>query len=335
MRIAESGRSGLTRPYCVATVAYAGHYANESGDQMEGNQTSSIRREQRIAAWRDAFTDDRTGIHRTIQDLLWNYAAFHTTVRIVRLANDTRGARTPLNQMIFNLVAEGFWSSLLLGTRRLLDRGNIQGMKGVYSIRSVVKDVAACQPWLNRRVYVEQVLSAQYDLERLQQEQHEALIAAKGRPVWGDPELTKSEAAHRHFDSLSGVLPTQRSSSDLISPATFTRIEARLVELDRIAEHVSSHVAHAGNKQSRENKELDNFDIRDAHATLKQLKEIADLIGVWFANEGGAGLATYLGDQFAGLDHPLIETVELSDLEEQWRLLDREIAEWSIGPDSL
>jgi hypothetical protein len=253
---------------------------------MEGNQTSSIRREQRIAAWRDAFTDDRTGIHRTIQDLPWNYAAFRTTVRIVRLANDTRGARVPLNHMIFNLAAEGFWSSLLLGTRRLLDRGNIQGMKGVYSIRSVVKDVEACQPWLNRRVYVEQVLRAQYDLERLHQEQHEALIAAKGHPVWGDPDLIKSEAAHRHFDSLSGVLPTQRSSIDLISPATFMRIEARLVELDRIADHVSSHVAHAGIKQSREHKVLDSFDVRDAHAVLKQLKEIADLVGVWFANEG-------------------------------------------------
>jgi len=237
--------------------------------------------------------------------------------------------------MIFNLVAEGFWSSLLLGTRRLLDRGNIQGIKGVYSIRSVVKDVEVCQPWLNRRVYVEQVLGAQYDFDRLQQEQQEALIAAKGRTVWGDPDLTKSEAAHRHFDSLSGVLPTQRSSSDLISPATFTRIEARLVDLDRIADHVSSHVAHAGNKQSRENKELDNFDIRDAHAALKKLKEIADLVGVWFANEGGTGLATYLGDQFAGLDHPLIETTALAELEEQWRSLDREIAGWSIGPDNL
>lgn len=108
-----------------------------------------------------------------------------------------------------------------------------------------------------------------------------------------------------------------------------------MVELDRIADHVSSHVAHAGNKQSRENKELDNFDIRDAHTALKKLKEIADLVEVWFANEGGAGLATYLGDQFAGLDHPLIETTALADLEEQWRFLDREIAGWSIGPDNL
>lgn len=111
--------------------------------------------DQHIAAWRDAFRDETTGIHRAIQDLLWNYAAFRTTVRIVRLANEKRGSRPPLNQMMFNLVSEGYWSSLLLGTRRLLDKAPIKGPKGVYSIRSVVNDVKASQNWLTRRIYVE------------------------------------------------------------------------------------------------------------------------------------------------------------------------------------
>ncbi|WP_205041991.1 hypothetical protein [Rhodoligotrophos defluvii] len=291
--------------------------------------------DQRIAIWRDAFQDETTGIHRTIQDLLWNYAAFRTAVRIVRLANEKRGARPPLNQMIFNLVSEGYWSSLLLGTRRLLDKGPISGPKGVYSIRSVVRDVEASRGWLNRRVYIERVLNAQYDLAPLLQEQRENLVAAKGRPVWGNPELMKTEAAHRYFDVLSCVSPSQRSPSDLISPTIFTKIEARLTALDRISEHVSSHVAHAGNKRSRQNKELDNFDIRDAQKTLKQLKEIADLTGVWFANEGGAGLATYIGDQFDGLDHAVIGSADLTDLAEQWRMIDHEIAGWVIGPEDL
>ncbi|MEW5716904.1 hypothetical protein AB1462_31945, partial [Pseudomonas sp. SB113] len=98
---------------------------------MRGQQAKNEKNAQRIAMWRDAFADKRTGIHQTIQDLLWNYAAFRTTVRIVRLANDARGARPPLNQMIFNMVSEGFWSGLLLGTRRLLDRGPLSGPKGV------------------------------------------------------------------------------------------------------------------------------------------------------------------------------------------------------------
>ncbi|WP_372501608.1 hypothetical protein P7L66_23855 [Tistrella mobilis] len=291
--------------------------------------------DQHIATWRDAFRDETTGIHRTIQDLLWNYAAFRTTVRIVRLSNEKRGSRPPLNQMMFNLVSEGYWSSLLLGTRRLLDKAPINGPKGVYSIRSVVNDVKASQNWLTRRIYVEKVLDAQYDLDRLHQEQHDHLVAANGRPVWGDPELMKSQAAHRHFDVLSGVSPSGRNPSDLISATVLEKIETRLASLDRIAEHVNSHVAHAGNKQSRQDRELGDFDIRDAEKTLRQLKEIADLVGVWFANEGGAGLATYLGDQFEGLDHAVVDSADLADLLEQWRLIDREIAEWSIRPEDL
>lgn len=224
---------------------------------------------------------------------------------------------------------------MLLGTRRLLDKAPINGPKGVYSIRSVVSDVGASRGWLNRQIYVEKVLNAHYDLDRLLQEQHDSLVAAKGRPVWGDPELMKSEAAHRHFDALSGVSPSERSPGDLISPTVLAKIEARLADLDRIAEHVSSHVAHAGNKQSRQNKELGDIDIRDAQETLRRLKEVADLVGIWFANEGGAGLATYLGDQFDGLDHAVVDTDDLADLEEQWRLIDREIAGWSIGPEDL
>ncbi len=186
--------------------------------------------DQHIATWRDAFRDETTGIHRTIQDLLWNYAAFRTTVRIVRLANEKRGSRPPLNQMMFNLVSEGYWSSLLLGTRRLLDKAPINGPKGVYSIRSVVNDVKASQNWLTSRIYVEKVLDAQYDLDRLHQEQHDHLVAAKGRPVWGDPELMKSQAAHRHFDVLSGVSPSGRNPSDLISATVLEKIETRLAK---------------------------------------------------------------------------------------------------------
>ena len=39
--------------------------------------------DQHIAAWRDAFRDETTGIHRTIQDLLWNYAASVSAVPVM------------------------------------------------------------------------------------------------------------------------------------------------------------------------------------------------------------------------------------------------------------
>ncbi|WNV09789.1 hypothetical protein [Tardiphaga sp. 709] len=291
--------------------------------------------DESIARWRDAFRDDTTGINKTVQDLLRDYAAFRTVIKTVRLANEREGTDPPLNQMLFNLVSQGFWSSLLLGTRRLLDKGGSSGKKGVNSIWSVVQDVEASQDWLNRKIYVERVLHAQYDLDRLQQEAYDQVVAANGRAVWGDPELIKSDAAHRHFDALSGVSQSKRKPQDLISPLIFDKLKKRLADLDHISRHVSSHVAHAGNKQSRYDKELNAFDIRDARETLRRLKEIADLTGIWFANESSAGLATYIGDQFDGLDHAVVRTTDLVALAEQWRSIDRDIATWSIAPDDL
>lgn len=237
--------------------------------------------------------------------------------------------------MIFDLMAEGFWSSLLLGTRRLLDKGPINGPKGVYSIRSVINDVKSCRPWIDRRTYVELLSGARYELDILQQERLDNLHAAQGRPIWGSPELALSEEAHRRFDILSDVAAPQRDAGDLIDPSIFKSFEDRLSELDVISDHVSSHIAHAGNKESRQSKGLDEFDIRDAHTALKKLKEVAALAGLFFADKGCEGLPTCLYDQFEGLDQPLVETADLADLQEQWLLLESEIAGWSINPKML
>ncbi|MDE9450260.1 hypothetical protein J3R80_07230 [Aliiroseovarius sp. Z3] len=289
---------------------------------------------ERIKTWQIAFTDHETGIHRTVQDLLWNFAAFQTSAEIVRRAVAEEGREPALNQMFFDLIAEGYWSNLLLGTRRLLDKSSLAGPKGVYSIRSVVKDVKCCQTWLNRKVYVESVHNAQYDIRPLEQ-QHLSEMRAKGGPVWGSNEITKSQAAHNYFDALSGVSQNARTPEDRIDSDIFDRIESRLSKLDRISEYTSSHIAHAGNRESRIGKTLEDFNLVEARETLKQIKEVTGFVGLWFANEGGAGLATYIGNQFEGLDQPMIPTDEISSLEERWQALDREIADWSIGATNL
>lgn len=289
----------------------------------------------RIDTWREAFNDETTGILRTVNDLLWNYAAFRTAIRIVFLANKNRHEKPPINQMMFDLIASGYWSSLLLGVRRLLDKGHLKGDQGVYSIRAVLNDIKASRTKLSRRVYVEVLRDCRYDLTKLEEEQRETLKAAKGKPVWGDPALTQSQTAHQHFDFLSGISADNRSPNDLISEDIFERLESRLVALNRISDHVSSHLAHAGNRESRQDKLLDEFDIRDSREALKELVQVAHLVGVWFANEGGAGLATYIGDQFEGLDYPLVSPEDLSDLQENWAATRRDVDSWHMKADDL
>ncbi|ACM35478.1 MULTISPECIES: hypothetical protein [Rhizobium/Agrobacterium group] len=289
----------------------------------------------RIQTWREAFRDETTGILKTVDDLIWNYAAFRTAIRVVYLANQRDRERPPINQMLFNLISNGYWSSLLLGVRRLLDKGAIKGGQGVYSIRAVLEDIKACRAKLPRRVYVEVLRDCRYDLAKLEEEHWETLKAANGKPVWGDPALSLSQMAHQHFDILSGISADNRGPNDLISGDIFDRLENRLAALDRINDHVSSHLAHAGNRESRQGKLLDEFDIRDSRETLKELVQAAHLVGVWFANEGGAGLATYIGDQFEGLDTALVFPEDMSDLKKNWEAIRHDVDSWHIEVDDL
>lgn len=290
---------------------------------------------ERIKLWREAFSDETTGVRTTVEGLLWNYAAFQTTVQIVHLAGERQDEGATLNRMLFDLIHEGYWSSLLLGARRLLDNGDLNGPKGVYSIRSVVKDVKASRGWLNRKIYVEQVHSAQYDIKLLRLETDKKHGDGNG-PIWVSKDIIKSDAAHKCFDELSGVVPPDRSCDDLINPAIFIKIEARLALLDKIADHATTHVAHSGNEESRSiKKALQSFDIEKAREALKQLYEVSNLVGIWFANEATGGLATPQYDQFEGLDKPVIKGSDIKILGEKWRAIHIEIASWGIGADDL
>lgn len=292
----------------------------------------------RVEAWRTAFSDDTTGIHRTLDDLIYQYACFRIVIRIVFIANQKRDPdHPPLNQMIFEMISEGYWSRLLIAIRRLLDPTAIAGDRGVYSLRSVLKDIEACGPKISRRIYVEAIWDADYDLDALEAANWEELreAAKLGKAVWADPKLLRGRMAHEHFDFLSNATAENRSESDLLEVSIVQKAETRLAKLNSIKEHVTVHLAHAGNTTSREGKILDNFGIREARECLKELKEVADLVGMWFCRASGAGLAHFMGDLFEGLDIPMIETDKVPELEKVWREIDQEVSTWHLDRDQL
>lgn len=296
---------------------------------------------KRIASWKDAYTDTNTGICSNVEGLLWDYAAFGTAMRIVFLNNQrlraegTDKKRKPANPLLFDLLARGYWSGLLLGTRRLVDPGPLAGDKGVNSLRALLKDVSAARSNLTRKIYVEHLRNCSYDLDELRSKNKARLELAKGKAIWGDPGLSRSEYAHRDFDLLACVEEGERSENDLVEPSIFKAFEDRIAALDRISDHVSSHLAHAGNDQSRRSRDLVGFDIRDARDVLQTLTEIAGLAGRLFADEGPPTLAVALFDQFEELGRAPVDEAEISDLETAWANKAREIETWHLSPDDF
>lgn len=246
----------------------------------------------RIARWRDAFVDEETGILPSLENLIWDYAVYCIVIRTIYLANQKRESRPPINGMLFELISKGYWSTLLLGIRRLVDEsGAIKGGRGIYSLNSVINDIEACQKKITRKVYVEWIYGARYSVDEKREQQDRRLreAAAKKQTAWGDRDIAESDMAHARFDSLSSISKGRRTPEDLIDPAIFTLIRERLIGLGSIARHVSTHLAHAGNIESRENSRMINFDIRNAREALRQLKEVADLMGCCSQRRVGQG----------------------------------------------
>jgi hypothetical protein len=63
---------------------------------------------------------------------------------------------------------------------------------------------------------------------------------------------------------------------------------------------------------------------------LKQLKELSDLLGLWFACTSTGGLATPQYNQFEGLDLPVVSSSALGVLGENWHKIHDEIGQWQI-----
>lgn len=285
----------------------------------------------RIKNWKEAFSDTTSGIYPTLADLHWKYAAFRTAATIVRHAYENPDRGHHPNRMLFNMIADSYWTGTLLGIRRLLDRGALTGDTGVFSLRSVIRDAEACSGKLTRRVFLEEIAGLPYDYEAIERAEFKYLSSLPpGTAVWGSTEAFASRSRHDQFDFLSGVSAQDRSPRDKIRKEMFDRLEARLIALDRIAKHVSTHIAHAGNSKSRTGWELDQFDTGDARSALKELTEVAHLAGGWFAYDGASVLAVAQYDKFEGLDSPLISTEEIEELERNWQTVDEDIASWLL-----
>lgn len=291
----------------------------------------------RIDAWRNAFKDDENGVLPTLITFAWNYSAFAAVAKAVELCPIDEAGNKPLNFMMLDLLRSSYWGSAILAIRRLVDSGPLAGRCGVSSLRSILNDVKACRNRLTRRVYVQEISNLPYNHEVVEKNAWEYLLShGQNEAIWMPRDLQPKPSRQRHieFDFLCGISPGASCPEDLISWDIFDRLEARLAEVDRIAEHATVYFAHASTAESRRGRHLDTFGPSDAKAALKLLTETAELIGRWFVFEGvGNVLPHPQYDQFAHLDKPLLPGNEATLLQAQWEEFAKETGRWPMIED--
>lgn len=294
----------------------------------------------KIAAWKHAYETDQNSISQTIFHLSWSLAAFSCVVEVVRQAPDTEGGGKRLNGMVLDLLAGGFWSSTMQAIRRLVDKSHpLYGRNGVCSLGAIISDAKAVRNRLTRRVYVQDIAGLPYNYELIRERHWQHVLAQpQGEAFWVPRELfyEPSEQRHAEFDWLSGTSPRTSSDADVIREDVFDRLEVRLARLDGVVEHATLYYSHAATEASRQARVLNHWGLDDAKSALKEISQVAELVGRWFCFSGvGTILPTPQFDQFEHIEQPVFQG-SIESLQKVWDDFAEETGQWhSIDNDEL
>lgn len=286
-----------------------------------------------IAAWKHAFEGDRQSVLSTLTNFAWDFASYSAIVEMVRLAPEERGEKR-LSPLVMDLLARGFWNGSILAIRKLVDKAPLTGATGVCSLRAIVSSARGARRRLTRRVYVEQIAGLPYNYELTKTAYWEWIFSQGPGPHWAPREFhyEPSQERHAEFDWLSGVDACSSRPDDLIREEVFDRLEARLARLDAIADHATILVAHSASDHSRQGRELQSWNLGEAKEALRQLTEVAELVGRWFCFSGmGTVLPTPQFDQFAYLDEPMLQGA-VEPLRAAWDAFSVEAEAWPRLP---
>lgn len=284
----------------------------------------------RIARWKVVFDTDDNAITKALSRMAWDLAAFTCFVEILRRAPDD-GAGKRFNLMIFEMVTSGFWSGTMQGVRRLAEREAVSGAYGVCSLGGLVQDVKAVRPRLTRRVFVEDIAGLNYNYLATRGRRLNFMLArTEGGATWIPREFDddQSEQRHAEFDAISGTTPGTSTDNDLIREDVFDALERRLAGLNGVVEHVNVEIAHAATEASRHGRVLERWGLDDAKSAIRELAQVAQLVGNWFCFSGiGAVLPYPHFDQFQHLNQPIFNG-NTDALRAIWDELETEISQW-------
>lgn len=286
---------------------------------------------ERIELWKRIYDTDDNSISKALSKLTWDLTTFTCVVEMVRQApEDERGKR--LNGMVLEMLVSGFWSTTMQGVRRLAERETIHGARGVCSLGGLIKDAKEVRHRLTRRVFVEDIAGLEYDFKAVEERYWAYVFAQPPGPggFFVPRELDSDAPEQRHtvFNWLSGTTPETARPEDVIREEVFELLERRLARLDGVVQHVNVEIAHAATEFSRTGRVLQQWNLSDAKDAIKELAQIAQLVGEWLCFSGiGTVLPHPQFDQFANLNQPLFSG-DTQALQEVWDGLEREIGQW-------
>lgn len=196
--------------------------------------------------WREALIgEDRHSVKSQLIQLGWKIAFYNSIKNHSTLCNKTSKKGFLFSHALEALIKINFFEAASIGLRRaLLDGSKIDCKKtAVYSLKSVIIDVANHHPTIKRKKLLEKL----------------KIFINQNKNI--DPEYAE-EDFNKIFDSVSGATNDNRKPNDKINPKIMENLTKILSNHEKFEFKVNKYYAHAANPNNRKfkNPSIDNLE---------------------------------------------------------------------------
>jgi len=151
-------------------------------------------------------------------------------------------------------------------------------------------------------------------------------LDTKGPKAW-----FSSEILHKHFDKLSGTIPSNRSRDDIIQFFVIKRLIQRLEDCEDVCKYVDKFIAHGadpGNRTglSEEQKGITLGKLDDCYKALYQVANHITATLLYSGTHGALPVPQY--DHLENLDKKWIATNNMGQMHQVWENRAKEIESW-------
>jgi len=291
------------------------------------------------ALWKKCLDgEDRNSVINQIHMMIWNSAVFNVINEARKIApTDTKG-RKELNGMVHTFMDRCFVDSQFLCIRRLVDEEDIYGVKGVFSLVSLLNDMKANHTLITRKnLFL--IDGMEYDYKAVQQKEL----------AYGDEQLKRGQSAyflpneldslsirrrHELIDYLSEANPEDRSPDDAVRPEVFDYLINKIKDTSKgISLYVNKFVAHSASPESREHGNTDDvkitFDhLRDAHKVISQVANFVDVAIISRASHNFLPIPQFNHLKF--IDKGIVPSESIEVLSKAWQEFQKGTEEWGM-----
>lgn len=287
-----------------------------------------------LVKWRECLSGpDEHSIVTQIGNILWRTAFYRSLNESRRFLPDDSDGGKQANRPLHQMIDEGYIIMNAMAIRRLLDKGEMSGKKGVYSLYGLICEITANIAMLTR----ENILASRdltYDFEPIKRAALDKAWRSHppgtgkahfvSKEGWGEAEYW-----HGVMDELSEVRPDNRNSQDFPNRKKMDQLLQGLDAMGKnIQEWVNKFVAHAAVPESRQQLPPD-----DQTMTLAKLwraerivLRVANFISrVFIDGTNIANVPMPQFDPYKFLDRPVIEPGAIARMQQVWDHYSEEI----------